>query len=127
MLKRIPRRNHITPVLRDLHWLRINERIEFKILILTHKAYNGTAPVYLSELIKKQDKTTRMRTREASDCYLLSIPPISKCCANSYFERSFVYAAPLLWNKLHIDIRMLEFEPFKKRIKTELYLRYFEA
>ena len=35
MLKRIPRRNHITPVLKDLHWLRINERIEFKILILT--------------------------------------------------------------------------------------------
>ena len=27
MLKRIPRRNHITPVLKDLHWLRINERI----------------------------------------------------------------------------------------------------
>ena len=29
MLKRIPRRNHITPVLKDLHWLRINEIIEF--------------------------------------------------------------------------------------------------
>ena len=27
MLKRIPRRNNITPVLKDLHWLRINERI----------------------------------------------------------------------------------------------------
>ena len=27
MLKIIPRRNHITPVLKDLHWLRINERI----------------------------------------------------------------------------------------------------
>ena len=27
MLKRIPRRNHITPVLRELHWLRIHDRI----------------------------------------------------------------------------------------------------
>ena len=53
MLKRIPRRNHITPVLKDLHWLRINERIEFKILILTHRAFYETGPRYLSELIKK--------------------------------------------------------------------------
>ena len=52
MLKRIPRRNHITPVLKDLHWLRINERIEFKILILTHRAFYETGPRYLSELIK---------------------------------------------------------------------------
>ena len=33
MLKRIPRRNHITPVLRELHWLRIHDRIIFKILL----------------------------------------------------------------------------------------------
>ena len=47
MLKRIPRRNHITPVLKDLHWLRINERIEFKILILTHRAFYETGPMHL--------------------------------------------------------------------------------
>ena len=38
MLKRIPRRSHITLVLRELHWLRIHDRIIFKILLLTHKA-----------------------------------------------------------------------------------------
>ena len=36
MFKRIPRRNHITPVLRELHWLRIHDIIIFKILRLTH-------------------------------------------------------------------------------------------
>ena len=29
MLKRIPRRNHITPVLGELHWLKIHDRIIF--------------------------------------------------------------------------------------------------
>ena len=53
---------------------------------------------------------------------LLSIPPISKMCANSYFERSFSYAAPFLWNRLDISVRMLDFDYFKSRIKTELYL-----
>ena len=65
MLKRIPRRNHITHVLKDLHWLRINERIEFKILLLTHRAFYETGPMYLSELIKKHNSSNR--TRRAND------------------------------------------------------------
>ena len=67
-----------------------------------------------------------VRTRRAQDCFLLAIPPISKTCAASFFERSFIYAAPTLWNQLSIDIRMLEFNQFKSRVKTELYLKYFE-
>ena len=126
MLTRSPRRNHITPVLRRLHWLRISDRIIFKILILTHKAFHGVAPVYLCKLITKHEHAT-VRTRRAQDCFLLSIPPISKTCAVSLFERSFLCAAPTLWNKLSIDIRMLEFDQFKSRVKTELYLKYFEA
>ena len=47
MLKKIPRRNQITPVLKDLHWsLRIIEKIEFKILRLTHRAFYETGPIY---------------------------------------------------------------------------------
>ena len=125
MLTRSPRRNHITPVLRELHWLRISDRIIFQILILTHKAFHGVAPVYLCELITKYEQAT-VRTRRAQDCFLLAIPPISKTCAVSFFERSFIYAAPTLWNQLSIDIRMLEFNQFKSRVKTELYLKYFE-
>ena len=49
MLILIPRRNHITPVLRELHWLKIHDRIIFKIL--THKTVNNTAPEYLRDLI----------------------------------------------------------------------------
>ena len=50
--------------------------------------------MYLSELIKKHNFSNR--TRRANDHCLLSIPPISKMSANSYFERSFSYAAPFL-------------------------------
>ena len=126
ILTRSPRRNHITPVLRRLHWLRISERIIFKILILTYKAFHGVGPVYLCELITKHEHAT-VRTRRAQDCFLLSIPPISKTCAVNFFERSFLCAAQTLWNKLSIDIRMLEFDQFKSRVTTELYLKYFEA
>ena len=130
MLTRSPRKNHMTTVLRELHWLRISDRILFKILILTHKAFHGVAPVYLCELITKyEQKILELHTkftRRAQYCFLLAIPPISKTCAAIFFERSFIYAAPTLWNKLSIDIRMLEFNQFKSRVKTELYLKYFE-
>ena len=75
-------------VLRRLHWLRISDRIIFKILILTHKAFHGVAPVYLCELITKHEHAT-VRTRRAQDCFLLSIPPISKTCAVSFLSDHF--------------------------------------
>jgi hypothetical protein len=37
---------HITPILKELHCLPVNERIDFGILVLTFKAVNGTAPRY---------------------------------------------------------------------------------
>ena len=52
-------------------------------------------------------------------------PQLVKCGANSFFDRSFVYAAPTLWNALDLDIRLLPFDASKKRVKTHLYLKYF--
>ena len=42
--------DHITPVLKKLHWLPVNDRITFKLLLLTYKSLNGVAPVYINEL-----------------------------------------------------------------------------
>ena len=78
MLKRIPRRNHITPVLRELHWLRIHDRIILKILLLTHKAVNNTALEYLCDLIRLNVKSTTIRTRASFDPCLLCVPPLVK-------------------------------------------------
>ena len=70
-------------------------------------------------------KSTTIRTRASIDPCLLCVPPISKTCANSFFDRSFVYTAPTLWNALDLDIRLLLFDAFKKRVKIHLYLKYF--
>ena len=42
-----PKFCHITPVLMSLHWLPIDLRIEFKILIITYKTLHGLAPAYI--------------------------------------------------------------------------------
>ncbi len=42
---------HITPILRILHWLPIQFRIDFKILLFVYKSLHDLAPIYLSELL----------------------------------------------------------------------------
>ena len=54
----IPKFGHITPVLRELHWLPVKLRAEFKIALLVFKTLNGLAPQYLSELLVVKPKTT---------------------------------------------------------------------
>ena len=46
LITRVKGHVHMTPVLRQLHWLPIRKRIQFKILLLTFKAINGLAPNY---------------------------------------------------------------------------------
>jgi hypothetical protein len=126
ILTRTPRCDHITDVLIDLHWLRIEERIIYKMLILTFKAFiDHTAPLYLCELVCK--KTSNSHTRSADDDFLLAVPPRNKTCSDSFFERSFLFGAPSEWNKLDKRARNItNFANFKSEIKTVLFLRYFD-
>jgi len=49
-----PKFCHVTPILKSRHWLKINERIEYKLLSLTSKALTTAQPTYLHNLISVQ-------------------------------------------------------------------------
>ena len=82
---------------------------------------SNTAPKYLCDLNRLNVKSTTIPTRASFDPCLLCVPPISKTCANSFFGRSIVCAAPTLWNALDLDIILLPFDTFKKSVKTHLF------
>ena len=85
------------------HWLRIEERIVYKLLVLTFMAFiDRTAPLYLCELIEQQKSSTNTRTRLANDAFLLKLPPPSSNCSDTFFDRSFTYGAAYEWNKLKL-------------------------
>ena len=98
----------------------------YTILIFTFKAFiDPTVPLYLCELIEQQKSTTN--TRLAGDVFLLKLPPPSRNCADTFFERSFLYGAPYEWNKLDERVRRLtDFNMFNSEIKTLLFIRYFD-
>ena len=45
-----PKSCHITPVLRNLHWLPVRQRVAFKTCMFVYKCLHNLAPVHLSEL-----------------------------------------------------------------------------
>ena len=67
-----PKFCHITPILKSLHWLKINERIEYK-LSLTYKTLTTAQPTYLHSLISVQPP----RATRSSSIVTFSRPPTS--------------------------------------------------
>jgi hypothetical protein len=114
------RREHITPVLEQLHWLPVVCRVKFKILVLVYKCLNNTAPSYLCELITRYVPARELRTVDQS---FLHVP-----FTTSEFIRTnvFRYVGPVLFNNLPAHVRTApSLEIFKARLKTHLFTMYF--
>ena len=105
--------DHISLTLKELHWLPIEARVEFKILLLTFKALNGTAPLYLSNLVKIKENACVLLS--GSEQYL-EVPPTR---LTSIGDRAFAAIAPRLWNRIPITIRnSANVNIFKRAVKT---------
>ena len=110
------KREHITPVLYALHWLPVERRIEFKILVLVFKCIHGVAPIYLGELITGHSPTRNLRSR---DQFLLNVPFTRSMLAS---DRAFSVVGPTLWNALPKSVRSApSLFTFKKLLKTHLF------
>ena len=115
MGKGLKKFNHVTPALIDLHWLPIQYRIDFKILMLVYKCLNGLAPKYLCDLIKPRRTGRTFR----NNCTYITLPKLDfvKCG-----QRSFSFAGPLLWNRLPEQCKAAKsLDVFKSRVKTYLF------
>ena len=118
---RTPKRQHITPVLRSLHWLPIQQRVKYKVILLVFKARNGLAPLYLQELLRDRENA---RTLRSSGKNLLDIPKTRTRAG----DRAFSTAGPTLWNALPDHMRSLTcLETFKKSLKTFLFRECYDS
>ena len=68
--------SHITPLLRQLHWLKAPERIAFKQSVLVYKCLHGSVPAYLTdELCQVADVEARQRLRSSSSSIIIDCQP----------------------------------------------------
>lgn len=107
---------HITPLLKDLHWLPVKHRISYKVNVLTFKAIHGHSPVYIAELLHLYQPSRDLRSGSKN---LLAIP---RSNLKTVGERAFSSQAPILWNKLPDNLRCVDnFCDFKRLLKTHYF------
>ena len=78
---------HIMLLLQQLHWLPIHLSIEFKVLLITFKVFQGSAPKYLIDLVSVLPPS-RFDLRENNKRILLSTP---KAFHKSYHGRLILH------------------------------------
>ena len=111
---------HITPILQDLHWLPVEHRITYKILPTTHRALNGKAPQYITDLLTPYIPVRNLRYE--GERYLV----VPKTHTKTFGERAFSFAAAVEWNILPKKLRENNtLNKFKSYIKTYLFTAAF--
>jgi len=106
---------HSTELWRQLHWLPIRQRIEYKIAAITFKANHSGLPVYLHDLVHDYHQTRTLRSSTANK---LQHPPL----ISLFSDRLFSIAAPTIWNSLSPSTRSADaIGTFKSRLKTDLF------
>ena len=89
----VQRKDHITPILQQLCWLPVHERVIFKHALLVFKAVHGLLPPYLTDNCQLLANTGRrqLRSSDVATCSVLQThSSLTDCC--------FAVAGPRTWN-----------------------------
>ena len=106
------KRDHITPVLRLLHWLPLQYRLRFKVCLHVYRTMSGRAPNYLCNLLVKYRPARPLRSESQMLLH-------SAVTCTQYGSRSFAAAAATCWNILPFHIKDAEnVTIFKNLLKT---------
>ena len=123
----VSRFSHVSPILKSLHWLPVQQRIIFKTLLLTYKFLTTGKPKYFAPYLSLY--TSAVKTRRSNpEKMFLNVPFYSSSVHKSkvHFNKSFSYDAPKLWNDLPLEIRTApKLSCFKRRLKTYLFQKSF--
>jgi len=112
--------DHITPALRQLHWLPVKYRIQFKVILIVYKALHNMAPKYIKDMLVT--KTTGPYRLRSDSAIMLRVPRF-KCV--TFGRRAFAINAPMLWNSMPCDIRQaVNIDIFKSKLKSHLFAKF---
>jgi len=113
------RSDHITPLLLELHWLKITERIQFHLCVLAYRCLHGSAPSYLAKTLHLTSDIEACRRLRSGCTSILFIPETRQ---SSLGDRAFPLAAARAWNTLPVSLRTASSFPTSRgELKTFLF------
>jgi len=116
---RVPKRTSAQPLLKQLHWLPVRQRIDYKLAVLTCKIRSTSTPSYLSRHIRLWGSARHFRSS--------AVPLLYKPTTRTRFaDRAFRCTAPTVWNSLAIDVTSsCSLTVFKSRLKSHIFRQTF--
>ena len=118
-----PRYCHITPLLRELHWLPVHMCVDFKILLITFKILQGFTPSYLKNLVSILP-ASHYQLCQNNNGILLPSPRFKS--KKTMGDHLFIVAAPILGNRLPLSVRQTkDIDNFKHSVKYYLFSKAF--
>ena len=119
----VRRSDHVTPLLRELHWLRVAERIQFWLCTLVYRCLHGTEPVYLADSLHLTADVDTHRRLLSADGLTLLVPATNR---STLGDRAFPVAGARAWNALPSSIRNApSLDVFCRKLKTALFEKSF--
>ena len=100
LITRTSKHDHITPVLKEPHWLPVESRFAFNMLVMTFKCMNGLAPSYLVELVHPRTRDGRLRQN-----YAPTLPQgiTKKCIGDLALQHHHDYGITYLYTFGHLE------------------------
>ena len=116
LIMRIRGRASISNAIRELHWLPVTRRCQYKLLILTYKTLHGLTPTYICDMLNWYHPRRPLR----SESFPSLVPNRNRTVR--YGRRLCDTATAVLWNNLPTNLRCVtSITIFKKQLKTHLF------
>jgi len=115
--------DHVSHLLRDLHWLRVPERIKFRLAIHVFRCHCNMAPPYLSRDFHWTDEAESLQ-RLRSGSQLRLVDPRTRL--RTIGDRCFRVMAARACNSLPTSVTTAtSLFSFKRQLKTFLFTKSF--
>jgi len=118
------RLEHATPLLRQLYWLKVLERVKFRLCVLVHRCLHNKVPPYLAESLHLTTEVDARRRLRSASTSTLTVPSTRR---STIGDRVFPMAVACAWNSLPSSVRTVSsLNVFRDDLKTVLFRASFD-
>ena len=105
--------DHVTPAMRELHWLPVIFRVQYKLCLMVHASVNGCSPEYFTDVLVPISSLQGRATLSSSGSF--DVPRTR----TGFGKRAFSVVGPAAWKKLRPNLRLITDNcKFKRALKA---------
>ena len=111
-------RDHVTPAMRELHWLPVTFRVQYKLCLMVYSSVNCCSPEYITDVLVPMSSLQRRVTLRFSTSGSFDVPRTRTV----FGERAFSVAGLAAWNKVSPNLRLItDNYRFKRALKAHFF------